>query len=336
MVAKKRKSRASNNNGRQPTSRVPKVITRVMGLDDNAKRYAALLSDPCNADLTYPVYSGSTSGYLVRLKQFLTAGGNSNAVDSYTAFCPTFSADGTITEAYRMIAAGYSSNTGGSLGTIVGYGAMPFLNSSVVGHYRPVAGCLKVHYTGSELNRSGIIHLSVGPPSIIGGETGVGSVTSFIPNTAKSVRLGSEPHEVKWFPASTSDEGFTSANQPGDQGGAWLTGTALMLYVVGAPAGSVQIEVDFIFEWTPNPDANIQMSFRAPPSTNTTAQVIKALGDAAGGMLEWSTTPHGRRIIGSVGRGVYNVMTRGAQALLAPGSGTGRLASSMARLALTM
>jgi len=283
-------------------------------LDQHALAYAKLLADPCGADLVHPPHMYGSSGYLTRLKAIVTAGNNGGAVDSYTAFVPTGDPNGV--SSLSQFQFGYSTTAGGALGTITGASGLNFLAQPVVGQFRPVAGCAKVHYTGSELNRSGTVTLGVLPQLAIAAGEVATAASNYVNNNMRTVRLGSEPHEVRWLPLSPADERWYSADEtlvPGTSD--W--GTSLVVYVQNAPAGSVTIEVDFVYEWVPGATQGITQTVIAPKSANTTKDVLRFVSNAAGGLAEFATSPSGKRVLGSVARGVYAVMNTVGPALAA-------------------
>lgn len=274
-------------------------------LDKHALAYARLLEDPCRADLTYPVYSAGTAGYLTRVKQVVLLGGNSGAADGYTAFVPGGDAD--VTDMYGMWHHGWSAG-GGALGVIAGATGPSFLRSTAVGSYRPIAGCLKVHYTGSELNRAGMISVGiVNQLQLAAGETILNPITAFVPSSAKTVRLGSEPHEVRWVPTNATDQAFSSSTQPA-AGGTFSFSTVVYVMAQGVPPGTCSVECDFVYEWQPDTTQGMEHTVEAPRSANTLADVLRVLGEAYGGLTAFATSSAGNTVLGVVGRGLYAAM----------------------------
>lgn len=313
-MAKSKRSASKKQQGNQQaakTGRKRRVQSIRAGLDKAALDYARLLEDPCRADLVRPTYNFGSSGYLARVKQIVAIGGNSGAVDAYTAFAPANDAD-NATSSGSMWHHGYSTTTGGTLGTLTGANGPAWLRSSNVGYYRPVAGCLKVHYTGSELSRSGLISLGLAPGlALAAGETGVGSVSGIVPSTAKTVRLGSEPHEVRWLPLSSDDQIFAASDQPTTGGYSVLGSSVVYVLAQGVPAGTVNVEVDFVYEWVPDmayASSSMEVSISPPPSRNTLADVLRFLDQAYGGLQAFATSSGGRKLLGVVARGAYSVM----------------------------
>lgn len=305
---------------KKPGGNVRKAVVpgaRGAGLDAAALAYARLLEDPCRAELTHPVYMAGTSGYLTRIKQVVQLGLNPNAVDGYTAFQP--GGLPTVTSSMTgMWHGGWANAAGGTLNTIAGTTGPAFLISATVGQYRPVAGCLKVHYTGSELNRAGLISVGIcNQLQLANGETGIGPVATYVPSTARTARLGTEPHEVRWVPSVSQDMTFTGSSQPTSTSQVVGMGTVIYVFAQGVPAGSCLVEVDFVYEWVPETSQGMTQSVQAPRSANTTADVLRALGSAYGGLTEFATSPLGKRVFGGIARGIYAMANAKAVPLLA-------------------
>lgn len=293
------------------------------GLDKPAMDYARLLSDPCNAELVHPLYGSSAAGYLVRTKQIIQAGLNAAAVDSITAFNPVGKANkGDDVES--MWCTGYSSSSGGSFGTTAGSQGPQFLIMQA-GAYRPVAGCLKVLYNGSELNRSGTVSYIHMPNKVYSStETLSSNVDDLIPGSSKTVRLGSEPHEFRWVPINPRDQQFTSDTDPMQTVGQTDVGSQMVILIRGAPAGSVTIEATFVWEWTPitnvgtaNAAFSTPIELATPRTSTTVSTVLKYLSDAAGGLQAWATAPATHAVMNQVGNGIYNVVKSSARLALA-------------------
>lgn len=294
------KTKPSNkkNKGRN-TRPKPKAKALTSGLDAAAKAYAQLLSDPCYAPIVHPVSEVSNSGFLVRVKGFVTAGGNAGAVDSITQFTPGNWATESVF-AGSMWAFGYSTTFNGSLGVASGSPGPAFLQGSgVVGAYRPVAGCLKVHYLGSELNRQGRVSIGLLPSQAASTGSGLFTAPSYVTQCQKTSRLGDEVHEIKFVPLSSTDHMFTtiagSANPTTNV-------TSMVVVVQNAPAGSVQIGYDFVYEWVPEPSSGLSTSLEATKSSNSASDVINVLQRAYGSLEKFATSDSGRAIASGLGR----------------------------------
>lgn len=279
------------------------------GLDGNAMKYMRLLRDPCRSDLVGPVYGAADSGYLIRVRQTYTI--PSNAVDGYVGFMASAAANKT--DHRSMWALGYSDTVGGTLGTISGLLGPYFLENTIVQSYRPVAGCLKVLYTGSELNRSGMIGSIISPSYVaLPGQT-YGPVTTLSDTSNRVSRLGSELHEVRWLPLTPADQGYSSPEE--SQGATSFDNTTIGFTYAGVPAGSLKIEATFVFEWIPNVTTSIPRQISAPVSRSTLQNIMASIGDAA----VFATGPEGagaRSALANFANGMYNVSRMAAPAML--------------------
>jgi len=267
-------------------------------LDAGAMAWARLLDDPCGAPLARPCYGLSASGTLTRVKQIVLLGGNTGAVDGFTFFQPTGRVD--LTTSGCMVGHGYSITTGGALGVITGAAGPSFLSSTMVGSYRPVAGCIKALYTGTELNRSGIISVGIWTEN----QLPVGSTPSATAYTLSlgaldRARTGERQHEVKWVPAMPYDQVY-AANASGAMGGVYANATVIWVAGYNVPAGSVSVEIDFVYEIIPEAGYGAP-SIEAAPSRNSAQQVLSFLSEAAGGLTRWAISPPGRAAISRLG-----------------------------------
>jgi len=286
-----------------------------VALDKQAAAYMQLLADPCNADLVTAPFAVGHAGYLLRTKQFYMAGNNGSAVDSYSAFVP--GGDSNTTVSTGMWHFGYAAAPGGAMGTLGGGEGPAFLSSAAVGYYRPVAGCIKVHYTGSELNRQGMVTLGLLPKlNLASGEPGIPGVSQFVGSGFKTCRLGSQPHELRYVPLSAADMNFSSATQP-LSGGTYIDATTLVVLVEGAPAGTIRLEVDFVWEWTPDVGSGLQVTIEAPKSTNTINEVLSKAAAVYGSLQAFAVSNTGKSIVTGIMNTISAARNVGGLALLA-------------------
>lgn len=276
-----------------------------MGLDAAGAAYARLLNDPCNAPLASPVYSGTGSGYLVRLRTFHIPGGTAAANDSIFTFVPAGNAYNTA--AASIVAQSYSVTSNGSLGTLSAEAYNTFLLSSSVSCYRPVAGCLKVHYTGVENNRGGMIHFAMLPArQFVAGEL-LGTLATVKPLATYSVRVGSEKHEFRWAPGADGDRLWSSGQDPSSSGITTQAGQSQMVVMLeGCSSASLSIEADFVYEWTPLNTMGVSEANVASRSRNSLNDVLMAITNGTGNIARWAISPAGRDFIGRAYRTIAN------------------------------
>lgn len=254
-------------------------------LDSGARAWLNLLGDPCNAPMVPGCFPGMTSGMLYRTRTTVSPG--SSAVDGVCYFNPGGSATGYYPLQYCSV-----NTTGTSPGTK--YGAT--IDGLPAGNRRRcVAACLKLRYTGSELNRAGIVGtmLSNDIPFLDGVPAGTAGAMYTIPTILSSAnttyRLGETAHEARWVPMNDDSLYVTD--------GLAAAGNAVAILVVGAPAGSFYWELTAVWEIIPDSSTGVVPPERAPTSSNTLNDVLRAIGNVGA----WATDPANQR-------GVYNLV----------------------------
>lgn len=270
-------TKKKNNTGNE--SKAKKGMTRAARvghqLDAGAKAWLKLLSDPCGADLAHPCYGGTTSGYLTRMRYTYTV--PATAVDFIAEWNPS-----ELTSSFVRYC--WATSVGGSLGNasnIPGGVPAPFLTNSVVGRYRPVAGCLKVHYTGAELDRKGSVGLNLSfGETLVDGE-GIGSsAPAMLAPMATVARLGSVAHEIRWLPG-LSDGEFSSSASGDDKSWSQEGGGSIQVVITGMPAGTAMLEFISVYEWQPAEESSpgLRSTMEGPRSRNHLNEILSAVGD---------------------------------------------------------
>jgi len=274
MVAKnksnKKQSMPPKSKQKGKTSK-PKVYTN---LDAAAKKWLAVLRDPCGAPMTGPCYAGTGEGYLTRTKDVVSI--HPDAVDGVIEFSPT----ATVLDLARF---GYSTTVSGSLGVATQYGVAAFLRNGTVGRFRPVAACVKVLYIGTELNRSGMVGLNLSAGQTFAtGEAISLSAPALMVNCGLTSRLvDGVPMEVKWAP-STDDGRFISATGE-EPDVVSYGGNSITIVYTGVPPGSLRLEFTAVWEWQPSEEVNTGLVSvaRGPVTRNHMNEILLGLGDLA-------------------------------------------------------
>lgn len=296
MVKRNKKAQQGNKQGKgKPRSR---NIARIMrGIDAGAMAWRRLLDDPCNAPLVPGCFPGIASGMLYRTRtvQGFGVGGTDASMAAMVFFHPAYG--GTAGGTYCPLqwasvnAADGIPNTkyGTTIGGIPQYG-----------QYRCVAACMKLRYTGSELNRAGIVgHVITNDPPFTAGTPGgtassdLATVSAYLQGCQTTYRLGEANHEVRWAPAF--EDGEFQENTPGI-GNLLRTGNAIGFVITGYPKGTVYAELTAVWEVIPDTGSGLVPPVMVPSSNNTVNQVLRTIGDIG----RWATDPN-------VQRGVYNI-----------------------------
>lgn len=276
----------------------------IAGLDEHAKKWARLLMDPCGAPLVQPcTISSNGTGLLVRKHTF----GN------------PFTAPNNDLQLFALFGTNNNPNTAGifyfgqclngASGTVGGAQTLfqlPEMGGS--SRFRCVAGCVKVHFLGPESTRQGLVGLGISSlPPVLEGQTGVNS-GNLMATCQRVARIGSEAHEIKWFPMDSDDSDFSASS------------TSLNIIIRGAGDGvtapQVQIEYVAVYEYQPFPSNNTQIPISPSPSRNTPHEVIKAMGDYASWGFGHLVLPTIKAIASSTATAVTTGLRSGAAAQL--------------------
>lgn len=294
------------------------------GRDTDALRYLALLADPCNASLVAPTYAGEGSGLFLRTKNMFSPG--ASAVDATIQFCPAFMTTNTAVQGgVSPILFASVNTTSTNPANIYGAAIAPTIFGSnnpaytgIAGTARCLAACVKVHYTGSELNRAGLVFAGLQSTVVFqGAQTqtcpSAGAVGSCLPQID---RLGSRVHEYRWVP-SFADEAFVSTFDDGSPlvNATPTIGNSLIVSLTGFPAGSVMFEVVSCWEYNVSmlQPAGIVSTASVPKSPSTLNDVLRTIGDIGAFALSAEGHQKVAGLIGNAARTVRDVAKVGAQ-----------------------
>jgi len=310
-VAVRSKLRKRTSLGRRLRAINPVPRAPPINRDEDALKYLALISDPCNGELVPPTYAGEGSGLFLRTKTMISPG--ASAVDSILQFGPSQineNSQGQNANGFGgPILYASSNSSGGGLSNVYGESIAPTYfgfepsSAGVAGAARCIAACVKVHYLGSELNRAGIVYAGLLSSPIFTDATSVTlSPVATLGNALGQIdRVGSRVHEYKWLP-SFGDEQFiklaqsditdTVQNRP--------DGNSLVVAVSGAYAGSIMYEVTACWEYNVNvlDNVGIVSTMNVSRSACTLNDVLRSIGDVGAFCL---SPEGGKRIQGLVG-----------------------------------
>jgi hypothetical protein len=292
-------------------------------LDRAAQEYLALLGDPCGSPMVPAVYPGVCGTQYLRVRVNLNPG--ASAVDGLLYFTPSLlSYCGTATASGPLQF--YSVNSSGA-GPSNLYSATvpPLQGSTTYDRARCLAACLKLRYTGSELNRAGQVATNISESSPLGLGTVAGYPTTTTPSVVNATqvfpslrRLGEVAHEVRWLPAENDAFWFdVGSSFDGGLQSAGVEGNSIAMGFFGVPPGSCYWEATLVFEVMPSvivaggTAGSLVQVMRAPPSRNTLNQVLQAIDN----VTDWATGMGGQKLL-QVGRGVYNLASAVAPAMM--------------------
>jgi hypothetical protein len=260
-MAKARKSKSK---------KVKAVVRRKQPpLDALGLAYAKLLSDPCGAALTHPVYAGADSGFLVRADSVFSVGGDAGQTSGVLHWTPGY-INSNNTE--LLFAAG----TSGGTATVSSSGpGKSFLGANAAGA-RCIAACMKITYPGSESSRAGRLHYGHTVASIIDAGDPV-TVDSVAPILQHYTRTPPEMVEVVWRPG-VADMEF---NDPNVSSNAQLRDRKSSITAVwaGLPAATgLTFHFTAVYEWIPRTTTGISTNTNGKSSSrNTLDDVVDAI-----------------------------------------------------------
>lgn len=239
----------SNKRAGKKKARAKAVVQRMRAprrqLDAKAYEYARLLSDPCAAPLTHPVYSGGDSGFLFRAESVTTIGTLSTETSGYLHWTPGYVNTNNTELVFGASAGPGTAVAAGSGNTTPG---KVFLGGNASAA-RCVAACLKVTYPGAESSRSGRVHFGVTAAGLIDAGDSI-SVDNLAPVLQHFTRTPPETIELMWRPG-VADQEF---NDPRAASSPTLRDRKSSLTVAwaGLP-GSTGMTFQFtaIYEWVP-------------------------------------------------------------------------------------
>lgn len=253
------------------------------GLDNAAKAYAALLVDPCNAPLAYPVYGGSDGSYLIRCESYYTPGAGGGETAFVVGWTPgAIGGDGVDPD--RSMLYGAAANGSAAI-TLVADGVQSpgaaWLRANA-SSYRAVAACATVMYAGAELNRSGFVGYGCINGAVLGNKyfdtetTTASEVVTTLPNGDKTP---ASHIEINWYP-SDNDSLFHDPEEKASQEMLSRKNT-IAISAQGLPAAvGMVIKFTAVYEYKPKLGTGIVQASRSTRSSNTLNDVLQFLYSA--------------------------------------------------------
>jgi hypothetical protein len=287
--AKKVKKNDPQQGSKSRRNRLQSTINR---LDASAAQFARLLSDPCTASLCHPVYSGSDVGYLGRFEHDFTLDALNAATSTAGALlfapgCIGVSASETLSSAGNNAV----MKLGGSTDIVTDSSNLPWKCVNPAAQpgstffafgseaCRPVAACLQIHYTGTELDRAGTISLArVNAGSILNSDN---AVVAQLRTASQYVDRTPQTHyEVIWTPSDgdqlMSDPSLITGQRQTERK------NGLLLTFSGIAPSKLRARLVVIYEWIPESTQGLIIDTTSRnKSFNTLDHVLNAL-DGAG------------------------------------------------------
>lgn len=205
--------------------------------DVNIRQHVNMIMDPCGSPLTRSAYSGQ-SGVLTRHTINLTQATGANAASVFVVSPGGFRnfATSTLTDTTTFLPSYGNSFVPGI--TYLG---------GVASYVRCVAACMRIHWSGTELNRAGSVAYGTVTGSQIPTENT--TVSQIYTMLNKKTRTPDGVFEVRWNPAD-EDESYapTSLAVPTSD---FNDRTMLAFAYTGPASATFAVNITCIYEWLP-------------------------------------------------------------------------------------
>lgn len=304
MVKKPAKRMAKATRPKAPKSRPKEAVAMKGNLDQASRDYAALLADPCNAQLTRTVWPGAGGSFVSRFETDFIMVNDAISTGGALVYSPGFGAGPNASLGNSVACA--TDTTGFNLTAPQPAPGTSFL--ATVDLFRPVAACAEIYWPGTELNRSGIVALGVVDTTVTtvfstGLNCTLAKLRSFCQHTE---RMPVDKATVNWRPGA-SDSDAAGSSTTISTGGRM----SLLLVASGFPINTgVRIRIVVAMEWWPQPGTGFVSSVPKSVTTYTANDVLTYL-DRTGNWL-FNTYKRYSPIVNNVARAVsYGAKTFG-------------------------
>lgn len=247
-------------------------------LDNAARAYAMLLSDPCNGPLAKPLYSGGEGGYLIRGDTLMQLGNTATQTAGYFNWTPAATTSG----GHAMV--GNSQTSWTSATNVAAYftggsPALTFLASSTSA-VRVVAACLRIIFPGSESARSGWIAYGQTSGALVKAGAAV-TPANFAQTLPYMQRTPPTEVELIWRP-NDADQTWQEMPSSGAYNAENYEKGALGFAFGGLPDGvGIAVHLTAVYEWQPAVSQGIPNAPSAGArSSNTVRDVLNYLYDS--------------------------------------------------------
>lgn len=249
MTDKKTKSKGKTGPKGAKGSRTKAPRQAKTPIDARVRNHVNMILDPCEAPLAPTAYRGS-DGILTRFKVLDAMGTTSVNRFLIHAYYPGY--NGTWRQTVADPAAALTPSY-----VVPGPGQAFLL--STAGSQRVVGACTQFRYTGTELERQGLVYRGLLPASALVGA----SINALLPLLQTADRIPDGTLETKFIPSPAEEEywntGAVAPDGTGDR-------NVIVTIVVGSAAGSVDFTManTLIAEWRPRFGVGMQV-----PTPNT-------------------------------------------------------------------
>lgn len=233
------------------------------------KRHVTMVMDPCNAELGPTAYRGA-DGIVTRFRNVVQITPAVGKQGFFYVFYPAYNS-AQLVSVNPSDAVTWGANT-------VGPGQTFLLNNGE--SQRVVGACSALNYTGTELDRSGIIYSGVVPISALNVSK---TVSDIIPILQHEHRVSENTIEVKFSPTASEEDywnsGSAAPDQIGDHNAICIIGLGLS---ATTSAQNFSIINTLIAEWRPEPGFGLSTpnpsSHDVPAGLERVRNVLQKMG----------------------------------------------------------
>jgi len=233
-----------------PRRQRKQVRESLPGLDEHARKYLAMLANPCSGPIVPPLYAGVPGAYQVRLNKSVQpvlpidvtgTVGTHVKVDMIICYVP-----GTNVYKYWWQLAGLPTNIGTQ------FQAFDFFDpaNDLVDNYKPIAACTKINPCGDYSTRSGVIGL-VPEANCTFPTSGGPTAASAMAKALKRDTFGEVVHEFVWTPSEADTEAQNASVIPAYSDNSHKACmTTVLCNIDGIYTGTDEITIQSYFEFT--------------------------------------------------------------------------------------
>jgi hypothetical protein len=284
-------------------------------MGDAVRKYAQLLADPCNGDLVAGPFGDGSGGMVARFEREYFVVGSAGSTACSFAFCPALCnftyASGVISDTSTIT---WTPNT-----DPLAPPGFSFLTANA-SSFRPLACCMQVYWTGTELNRQGVVSLGRMPAEVFD-DTSL--TTARIRTSSQySERTPDTCSEIIWRPQEQDlyfkHVGLAVAPLSFGNGS---QNTALVMTGAYLPVDvPLRVRIVVVYEWVPDPLSGFKTTTgRITQKTSRLADVLGML-DRTGDWMAGTATSAARAM---------SSLTAGVGGLLSVGRGAARLGTAL-------
>lgn len=271
---KKRSAPAKKKAGGITTAMVmPRAIRSPARSEDTTRleRHVRMIVDPCNAELGPTAYRGS-DGIISRFRNVQNFSATVGKTGFIFVFYPAYNAIQAVAVNSSDVLAFSPTNAGPGQAFLLASGASQ----------RAVAACSVATYTGTELDRSGILYSGVVPIASLGVAKRVDEFAMLLQHES---RVSDTDLEVKWSPSAVEEQywesGVATPSDGGDRNAIVIIGLG---FNAATTSSNFSIVNTLIAEWRPEPGQGLSVP---NPSSHDVPGGLEKIRSALTRMGNW-------------------------------------------------